>query len=112
VSDGVEQGYIMKVERRGFVFKTWEGDMILSRALTDTVHVYQREFAFSVAKTDVAEQLQEYQSTGRQVRVGYKQYLGTLPWRGASTVVVTSVTPVDDAPQCAPVEALATADEE
>ncbi|MDE7396375.1 MAG: hypothetical protein K2M98_01470 [Muribaculum sp.] len=94
VSDATEQGYVLKIERRGFLFKTWEGELILSRALTDTSHIYQREMSFSVDDEAVARRLQDYQLSGQPVRVSYSRYLGALPWRGSSTFVITSVKPV------------------
>ncbi len=94
VSDATEQGYVLNIERRGFLFKTWEGELILSRALTDTSHVYQRELTFSVDDEAIARRLQDYQLSGQPVRVSYSRYLGALPWRGSSTFVITSVTPV------------------
>ena len=94
VSDATERGYVMKVERRGFLFKTWEGELVLERDLADRSSLYQREFEFSVKDKAVVDSLIEYQGTGLPVRVTYRRYLGTLPWRGASTFVVTSVQPV------------------
>lgn len=95
VSDAKERGYVVKVEKRGHLFKTWEGDMILQSALTDSTNIYSREFNFSVEDPELALRLQEYQGTGKPVVVTYKRYSGTLPWRGSSANVVTSVKPVE-----------------
>lgn len=98
VTDAKEVGYIVKVERRGHIFKTWEGDMILTSALTDTGHTYSRDFAFSVDDPQIALRLQSFQGTGHQVEIRYKSYSGILPWRGSSPNIITSVLPVPSEP--------------
>ena len=94
VADAKETGYIVKVERRGHVFKTWEGDMILNSALTDASRVYSRDFSFSIENEQLARKLQSLQGTGRQVEIHYKSYSGVLPWRGSSPNIITSVVPL------------------
>ena len=102
VTDARERGYVVKVEKRGHLFNKWEGDMILQSSFTDSTNVYSRDFSFSVENPELALRLQEYQGTGRQVVVSYKRYSGTLPWRGSSANVITSVEPVvhDAGPVC------------
>lgn len=84
-------GYITGVERRGIIFKTYEGDMISQSNLTDTSRIYSRDFTFSVPDKAVAREIQSYQGTGRPVRLWYSKYYGMLPWRGASTNVVQKI---------------------
>lgn len=90
-----ERGYIVNVEYKGMIFKTWEGEMIAQKALTDTVNIYSHSFLFSVDDVEVAKQLEQYCGTGRQVSVTYDRFMGALPWRGGQTCVVTAVEPVD-----------------
>ena len=61
----------------------------LSMEIADTIHVYERDFLFSVEDDSVARDLMELQSTGRRVTLTYKEYRGTLPWRGNSKKIVT-----------------------
>ena len=84
-------GYITNVERRGMLFRTFEGEMIREDRLTDTTRIYSRDFTFSVADDSLARLMQQYQSTGRRVTVVYKQYYGMVPWRGASRNVATEL---------------------
>lgn len=93
VTDSCTTGYITNVERRGIFFKTFEGEMISETALTDTTHVYTRDFVFSIPNDSVARAMQSLQGSGRPVRVTYERFYGTLPWRGASTCIVTAVEP-------------------
>ena len=51
--------------------------------------IQSNEFRFSVVSEDVARQLNEGVNTG--VKLHWKRYLGTLPWRGNSEYIVDSV---------------------
>ncbi len=93
VTDSRMTGYITNVERRGIFFKTFEGEMISETALTDTTRVYTRDFVFSIPDDSVARAMQSLQGSGRPVRVTYERFYGTLPWRGASTCIVTAAEP-------------------
>ena len=88
-----ERGYIVALEYRGMIFKTWEGEMITRKAMTDTVNVYSGTMMFSVDDPKVASRLEEYSGIGRQVTVTFDRYMGTLPWRGSQTCIVTAVEP-------------------
>lgn len=91
VDDARETGYVVSVERRGIVFKTYEGMMLTPESFSDTTQVYQRDFTFSIPDRQLARRLQEMQGTGQKVTVVYERYYGILPWRGASKIVVTGV---------------------
>lgn len=51
--------------------------------------ILSNEFKFSVVNESVARQLDEGANTG--VKLHWKRYLGTLPWRGKSQFIVDSV---------------------
>lgn len=91
VDESVETGHIMKVERRGLIFKTYEGEMISSEALKNTDVVYQRDFTFSFANDSLGKEAMRIQTTGDHVTLHYKSYSGVLPWRGASKNIVTAI---------------------
>lgn len=93
VVDAQESGFVYNVERRGVIFKTFEGEMIADKSLRDSSHIYPRHLQFSVPDDSISRLLQQYQSRGQRVTVTYKKYSGTLPWRGASLNVVTGVNP-------------------
>ncbi|MCM1022065.1 MAG: hypothetical protein NC343_07250 [Muribaculum sp.] len=95
VVDAKEQGYIVNVERRGHLFKTWEGEMVLKNALMNNENIYSRNFSFSVDDPQLAQSLQALQGTGRVVEVRYKSYSGILPWRGSSPNVITKIVAVE-----------------
>lgn len=87
-----EEGYVVDFKKQGFFFKTWEGQMLVNQSLTDTTQVYSRDFVFSVDDDKVAAELSALKGTGRRVTVNYRRYWGALPWRGATTCIVTGVT--------------------
>jgi hypothetical protein len=91
-SEGVNEGDINYFQKEGFVFKTYEGKMIQTgvksvKGAQGTIQ--SNEFKFSVESEKVAAQLNEISNVG--VRLYWKRYLGTLPWRGNSEYVVDSV---------------------
>ena len=90
-SDGTKTGELNSLTFTGYVFKTYEGEMILtgygSKNASGTVQ--SKTFKFSVADKDVAEKLS--QMTGLRVTVHYKEYKGALPWRGYEKAIVDKV---------------------
>jgi hypothetical protein len=89
-SDGERFGLLQKFSRKGNIFKTYEGEMILSSVRGNTnVAIASEKFYFSVGNKIIADQLMRLQ--GRSVTVHYKQKNGTLPWRGESEYIVDSV---------------------
>lgn len=90
-TDMEERGYVVDFKRQGVLFKTWEGQMLVQSALIDSTRPYSRDFVFSVDNDEVAHKLAAAKGTGREVTVSYKRYWGVLPWRGATSTIVTSV---------------------
>ena len=90
-SEGVNEGDINYFQREGIIFKTYEGKMIQTGLKNTNVQgsIQSNEFKFSVVIESVAKQLNEGTNTG--VKLHWKRYLGTLPWRGKSQFIVDSV---------------------
>lgn len=51
--------------------------------------IQSNEFKFSVDNEQVAKRFSEISNTG--VKLHWKRYLGTLPWRGNSQFIVDSI---------------------
>lgn len=83
-------GFITNVEKRGIVYKTFEGEMISQSRLVDKEHLYQRDVVFSIPDDSLGRALQALQGTGHPVELTVKRYYGTIPWRGATNTIVTS----------------------
>lgn len=89
-STGYRAGLLQKFSEKGLVFKTYEGEMVLSSVQSNSnVAIASEKFLFSVADEIVAKSMEQIQ--GRHVVVHYKEKNGALPWRGDSHYIVDSV---------------------
>ncbi len=91
VEDARMNIYVVNVERRGLLFKTYEAEVISQGALTDTTRIYTRQLDMSIEDSSLARELQTLQSTGKPITISYKKYYGMLPWRGSSTEIITGI---------------------
>ncbi len=85
-AEGTKAGLLNTFQKKGVLFKTWEGKIIQSGF---RANVQSNEFDFSVTSETVAEQL--LRCSGKEVELHYKRYIGTLPWRGLERNIVDSV---------------------
>jgi hypothetical protein len=69
-SDGERAGYLQKFSRKGWLCKTWEGEILLS----SMPGAIPERFAFSVRDPAAVQQLQK--SMGRRVEISYAQHKG------------------------------------
>ncbi len=90
---GTQAGTLNIFQEKGIIFKTYEGKIILSGF---KANVQSNEFSFSVTNDAVAQQLLKV--SGREVNVHYKQYFGSLPWRGMQKYIVDSIYEVRGMP--------------
>ena len=89
-SEGYRAGLLQKISYKGNIFKTYEGEMILSSIQSNTnVAIASEKFFFSVAEKAVALDLEKVQ--GQSVIVHYVEKNGTLPWKGESAYFVDSL---------------------
>lgn len=89
-SDGNRFGLLQKFSRRGTLFKTYEGELILSSVRGNlNVPIASEKFFFSVTDKNVAEKLNNLQ--GHSITVHYKEKNGNAFWRGDSPYIVDSV---------------------
>jgi hypothetical protein len=88
--EGVKAGELNFLVKKGYVFKTYEGKLIQSGFRAGTPGAVQSyEFDFSVQNERIANQLM--MNSGKEFELHYKEYMGTLPWRGHSKYVVDSI---------------------
>ena len=88
--EGVKAGELNYIVKKGYLFKTYEGKLIQSGLRSRrTGTVQSNEFEFSVADEAVAKKMML--NSGKIFELHYKEYKGTLPWRGFSVYVVDSV---------------------
>lgn len=94
--EGVKAGELNFVVHKGYIFKTYEGRAIQAGfakskgATSNTIQSY--EFDFSITDQAVADSLMR--CGGKMVELHYKEYLGTLPWRGKQKYIVDRIVSV------------------
>lgn len=103
VSDGMQYGYVDDIQTRGDVFKTYEGVLIPYKEKNDTTRIYPGDVLFSVKDPDVAVSLKRLQYSNLPVRVEYKRYRVSLPWRGETKMLVVKADTADPAKILPPV---------
>ncbi len=91
-STGERAGYVQKFSKRGWLFKTWEGEM----AMVNLPGAMPEKFYFTVRKSDIATQIEK--TLGHRVVVKYNQHRG-VPSNvfGETTYFVAEVRAVSDA---------------
>jgi hypothetical protein len=93
-SQGERAGYVQKFSRKGWICKTWEGEI----AMVNMPGQAQEKFAFSVRSDSVAREITRHM--GGRVSITYEEHPG-IPLRcfGETDYFVTGVKP---APQGTP----------
>jgi hypothetical protein len=89
-SEGYRAGLLQKFSNKGVIFKTYEGELILSSvASSKEVALASEKFLFTMVNKDLVRQFDTLQ--GQNVIVHYIQKGGAVPWRGDSKYLVDSV---------------------
>ena len=108
--DGVRAGNLNQVVYKGWIWKTYEGRLIMSgfrneKTEKGTSGLQSNEFTFSVDKKaigyrtngssfSIADSLMK--CSGMNVQVKYKEYRGALPWRGMQRYIVYDILSVSE----------------
>ena len=101
--EGVKAGELNQLVYKGWVWKTYEGRLIQAGFKSggkNGASLQSNEFNFSVVSKSVADSLMR--CSGRNVELHYKEYNGTLPWRGMQRYIVDkiiSISPADETTQ-------------
>ena len=90
-SSGERAGYVQKLSRKGWLCKTWEGEM----ALVSMPGTVAEKFPFTVRSDAIARQIND--SIGAKVALTYEQHVG-IPTTcfGETGYFVTAVKVVND----------------
>lgn len=87
--EGVKSGELNYVVYKGVLFKTYEGKLIQSGIRSQSGAIQSYEFEFSVEDDELARRLM--MQGGKTVELHYKEYFGSLPWRGFTKYIVDSI---------------------
>lgn len=93
-SEGTRAGFVIKVSKKGFVFKTWEGQLNLqSFGAANPNNAFAEVFDFSIYRGDTATYtlLQEVSLTGERINLHYEEKYAILPWQGDTRYFVTKI---------------------
>lgn len=92
-SEGSRAGVLMKFSKRGYVFKTYEGELNTGGVgnIANTAQVNQ-VWNFSVKNQGFADTLHLYE--GKRVILFYQQKIKHLPWQGETDYFVNKVQEV------------------
>jgi hypothetical protein len=89
-SEGYRAGLLQKFSVKGTIFKTYEGEMILSSVSSNReVALASEKFNFTMTNKALVRQFDTLQ--GNMVIVHYRQKNGRLPWQGDTPYLVDSV---------------------
>lgn len=94
-SEGTRAGTLIKISKKGVVFKTYEGQLNLGGFQSDgqSGGIVGNIWQFSVLKDEVYEELQRFE--GKQVKLHYKERYKSFPWQGDTKYFIYSVEEVE-----------------
>lgn len=83
-SEGYRAGELVKISYKGYIFKTWEGE--ISQGVSEA-----QIFKFSIEENqkEVIEKLQNLQ--GKNIKLTYKERFAKLSWLGDTKYFITKV---------------------
>ncbi|MFN8346220.1 MAG: hypothetical protein U0X91_14555 [Spirosomataceae bacterium] len=92
-SDGTRVGSLVKLSRKGYIFKTHEGQLMVGGMSDGTGTFNSTTWDFSVDDDNKAaiEALNLSQRTGQRVALHYEEKFFQLPWNGDTKYFVVSV---------------------
>ena len=91
-SDGYRVGKIIKLSRKGYVFKTWEGTLDFGYLQNDPdAGVATRIWDFSVSSDEVTKDVDAAIAGDYKTKVWYHEKYLKLPWRGDTKYFVYKV---------------------
>lgn len=88
-SEGTRAGELIKVSKKGVVFKTYEGQINLGGFQSDAEGIVGNIWEFSTTQKDVYQQLQNLE--GKKVKLHYAQRYKPMPWQGKTDYFVDKV---------------------
>jgi hypothetical protein len=81
-SDGSRAGVVVKMSKRGYIFKTYEGQLNAGGVASSGSSLIPTVWDFSVKrnKEDIVKSLEDAQMTGERVKLYYKEKYFKFPW--------------------------------
>lgn len=89
-SEGTRAGTLIKISKKGYIFKTYEGQLKLGGIDLKKEDGLSDTWSFSVKKGDLYEKLQSMQ--GSKVVLYYKEINYAMPWQGDTDYFIVNVS--------------------
>ena len=86
ISEGTRTGILYKISKKGRIFKTYEGELMLGNSPMMTK---ESIWYFSVDNKEVYQEMQQFE--GKNVKVHYREKEDTFPWQGDTDYLVYDV---------------------
>ena len=93
-SAGTTIGQVLRLQSEGKMIVTCEGELVVTDA---DVHSKRAIMHFSISKNALLGSCGDY--VNKQVKVYWKHYLSSLPWRGRSSYMVDKIEIINDLQQ-------------
>lgn len=94
-SHGERVGIVTKLSNKGFICKTWEGEMTLggfkNQTKGDNTSVVANVFEFTVSDQAVVDKIQKAMQNGDRVSLVYDEYLMHNPCNGSTDYFIVDV---------------------
>ncbi len=90
-SDGERAGTISKLSQRGYIFKTYEGELNEGGFSGETGALTPRIWMFSAKEDSVIADMQKALATGERVTLKYQEKFLKFPWNGDTKYFITDV---------------------
>ena len=88
-SEGERVGHLVKFSKKGYVFKTWEGQINTGVAGGDANQPLSTAWAFTAVDKDVIEKLK--QAEGKKVKLHYAEKYFVYVWQGDTKYFIKNV---------------------
>lgn len=90
-SSGDRAGTISKFSERGYLFKTFEGQLMEGGYSGETGSLTPRYWDFSTKQDSVVSKIREALATGERVTLVYQEKFIKFPWNGDTKYIVIDV---------------------
>ncbi len=100
-SDGYRVGTVIKLSKKGYVFKTYEGQLNLEffpSNASASAGISQNIWEFSVSDSEVAKDIEKAVDHGGKVKLYYDEKYYRLPWKGETKYIVTKIEEIPPRP--------------
>ena len=94
-SEGTRAGQLIKISKKGIIFKTNEGELNMGGLRVGTSYdgLEGNLWRFSILDENVLKQLET--SEGKRVKLSYKERFKSMPWQGDTNYFIVAVEVLD-----------------